>query len=420
MDQIELLQRLGVALAIGILIGGERGWQARDEDEGERVAGLRTFTLVALLGGIWGLLANKLHPIVPGLVFLGFAGIMGAAYYRAKPHPQERSATTVVAALVTFGLGAYAAMGNMTVAVVGAGATTVILGTKALVHGWLRNVRPEEMNATLKFVAIAALLLPILPNRALDPWGALNPFEIWLMVVVIAGLSFAGYVLMRLAGAGTGVLLSGLAGGLVSSTAATLNFARMAKDHPTGARLFASGAVLAASVMFVRTLAIVSVLQPGLVSALWPPVAGATLAGCAASAVLWHRTTSRTKALPFDLPNPLELTVAIKFGVLLAAIILASNLIAEHVGDLGLFTLSFVAGLADVDTVTLSFAKDAGPEGPILPSVAMTGILLAMLANTVAKASLALAVGGKGFGGKFALTAGAMVMGGAIGLVLGQ
>jgi hypothetical protein len=228
MDELELFKRLGVALAAGMLIGLERGWHERAMPEGSRVAGIRTFAIVGLLGGLWALLGELVGEIALGFAFLAFAVVMIIARVRAAAKIDDYGITTVVAALVTFALGAIALRGQLSIAAAGAVVTALLLGIKPALHEFVERIEPEELNAVLKLLLMTIVLLPVLPDRGFGPWKALNPYELWWMVVLIATMHFVGYVAVKLVGEQRGIPLAGLAGGLIASTAVAVSFSRRA------------------------------------------------------------------------------------------------------------------------------------------------------------------------------------------------
>ena len=257
MDTFELVGRLAVALAIGLVIGIERGWKQRGEAEGERAAGLRTLALSGLLGGIWGALAlnaGQAGVIALALAFTAFTAAIAVFRYREMVHEKTFGATTVVAAMLAFALGALAVLGDKTAAAAAGVAAALLLALKSALHEWVKRLTWEELRAGLILAAMTVILLPLLPDRELSPTFPVNPHEIWLLTILIAALSFAGYVAIRLAGPSIGVLLSGLAGGLVSSTAVTLNMARLARADGERCNVFAAGVLAAGAVMMLRVL----------------------------------------------------------------------------------------------------------------------------------------------------------------------
>lgn len=396
MDTFELIQRLAVALAIGLIIGIERGWKQRDEAEGDRAAGLRTLALAGLLGGVWGALALASGPwgaVALGLAFVAFAATMAVFRIREIQHDNTFGATTVVAAMVAFSLGALAVMGDKTAAAAAGVAATTLLALKAVLHAWLKRLTWEELRAGLILLAMTAILLPLLPDRELADWFPVNPRQIWLMTIFIAGLSFTGYVAIRAAGPGPGVLLSGLAGGLVSSTAVTLSMARLARQHPQRLRLFAAAVILASAVMMLRVLIIVGIINAALLQLVAPPLILAVLAQAAIAGALgnWARDDTST-ATPLELKNPFDLSVVLEFGALLAIVMALAKGIAAWAGAKGAFALAAVSGVLDVDAIALSMARLA-PDGLDADSAAFA-ILVAVGVNSAAKVVLAATAGG--------------------------
>ena len=224
--KLEVLLRFGVALALGLLMGLERGWERRERPEGSRVAGFRTFGLISLLGGVTAYLGAESRVLLLTAVGLALAAVLVAGYWRESEREADVSATTTVAALVAYGLGALAGLGQLTAASATAVVVTLVLGFKLELHQLLRRIDRAELLATLRLLLISIVLLPVLPDRELGPWAAINPYRIWWMVVLVAGISYVGYFANRILGEERGVMLTGFFGGLASSTAVTLAFAR--------------------------------------------------------------------------------------------------------------------------------------------------------------------------------------------------
>jgi uncharacterized membrane protein (DUF4010 family) len=230
MNEIDQLIRLGVALSTGLLVGVERGWRERDTEEGGRVAGVRTFGLIGLLGGVVGIIGTLFHQAIVPSAFAALSVVLVVAYAISAKRDTDVGITSLVAGLITFGLGVLSALGHLSIAAAVAVVTTIILGIKPALHGWLAKLTRIELKAALKLLLISVVLLPALPNAGYGPWNALNPYRIWWMVVLIASISFAGYVATRVFGDKRGAALTGVFGGLASSTALTLHFARLARQ----------------------------------------------------------------------------------------------------------------------------------------------------------------------------------------------
>ncbi len=409
----EYLLLLATSLAIGLLIGTERGWQARQAGEGRRVAGLRTYGLFGLLGGGAGLLARILEPDLLGYLFVGFAITVTATYLVQRRGMGDIGMTSLVAALLTFILGAVATLGHAAEAAAAAVVTALLLGFKETLHGWLRRLEQRELHAALQLLLISVVVLPVLPDRGYGPWAALNPYEIWWMVVLIAAISFSGYFAMKIAGARKGILLTGLFAGLASSTAVTLHLSRLARGRPDMTGLTAAGILVACGTMFPRMLLVAGVVNPALLPALTPPLL--SMAGLTYLAALWFwRQGGAAPALPATLRNPLELRVALVFGALLALVMLLGEALRATFGAAGLYGLAAVSGLADVDAMTLALSRMS--QGDLALASAVAGIVIAGAANSVVKAVLAGLVGGRALALKVA-PALALAAGGGLSLV---
>lgn len=390
MDTLDLALRLGLALAIGFLIGLERGWRERDEEEGSRTAGLRTFSLIGLLGGVFGALSLDGDRILLAAGFLTLGAVLGAFMWREGEHRHDFSATSLVAGLLTFALGAFALLADIRVAAGAGVAAVILLANKEVLHGWLERITWIELRSGLLLAAMSFIFLPLLPHYTVDPWNALNPHELWLMTVLIAAVSFAGYAAVKIAGPERGILLAAATGGIFASTAVTLTLARLAKQNPTRTRLLAGGILLAGSVMMLRVVVVTSLFNAALALALAPVLltAAAAMAVAATLSARLQAEGSRS-AGGFALTNPFDLGEVLRFGLLLAAVMLASVLARRAYGDPGLLGLAALSGLADVDALTLSVAR----LGEVSPT-AVNAILLAVAANSAAKCVYSLYAGG--------------------------
>lgn len=414
---MDLFLQLVVSLAIGLLIGLERGWQERAAPEGSRIAGLRTFGLIGFLGGLWAVLAEQLGALLLGFAFAVLAALMILAHREDVRRNRDLGITTVVAALVTFALGALALLGQAGVAAAGAVLTMTLLSLKPVLHHWLLRLESRDLTAVIKLLLISVVVLPALPDAGYGPWQALNPYRIWWMVILIAALSFAGYVAIKWAGARRGLLLTGLLGGMVSSTLTTLTFARLARDQRADG-VFAAGIVLAAAVMFPRVLATVAVFNAALLPALAVPLGLMTC--CAAAGAWWlvrRRTDSHTEPA-LELGNPMELLPALKFGGLLALVTLLAHGMHEWLGHEGLYAAAAVSGLTDVDAITLSLAQMA--HGAVAEHAAARGIVIAALVNTAFKGALAVAIAGREMARRVLPVFGLTVAAGALGVYLAE
>lgn len=396
MELIDLFERLGLALAIGLLFGVERGWQEREAKPGSRVAGIRTFALVGLLGGTWGLLARSVGDVMLGFGALGFAGWFGYFEWRKEEADNSLSATGFVAGLLAFALGAYAVIGNRAVAGSVAVAATFILAQRRALHQFLERLKWVELRAALLLLVMTFVLLPILPNRTIDPWNAVNPHQLWLLTILTAGISYAGYVAVKLAGARNGLLYAGALGGLVSSTTVTWTFARSAKQNLYGTREAAAGVLGSWTISLVRMTTIAIALAPSLMIPLGAPVVGAVLTLVVSAALLYRFTKPDGLEAKLALSDPFDLWMILRFTAVLAVIMVAANWLSALYGQGSLLGLAAVSGLADVDPITLSTAEAVGTK--LTASYGSAVILVAAVGNLIAKCVLAVFFGGVRFG----------------------
>ena len=393
----QVLYRLGVALVIGLLIGFERGWKEREAEEGSRIAGVRTFGLMGLLGGVAAMLAESFGALVLGLAFLGLVAVQTTAYaIDSYNDPDGVSITSLVAGLLTFVLGALAGTGQLAVAAAAAVVTTLLLSYKPQLHGWVRALNAEELRAAIKLLLISVVLLPVLPDRGYGPWEALNPYEIWLMVVLIAAISFVGYFAIKIGGAKRGALFTGLFGGLASSTGVTLHFSRLARRQSGIVPVLAAGILLACGTMFPRMLLVASLIQAKLFALLALPSLIMAVTAFAPVFFYWKSQSSRETDTASELRNPLELSAALGFGLLLAMIILLGNALKNQFGEVGVLALAAASGVADVDAITLSLARMSADD--LALRTAAVGIVIAAAVNSLVKGGMAFLVGGREIG----------------------
>ncbi|MBA2963963.1 MULTISPECIES: MgtC/SapB family protein [Ramlibacter] len=397
-DFIPTAQALAPSLAVGLLLGLERGWRERELAEGGRVAGLRTFGLIGLLGGLLGLDLDPL-PFAAGL--LAIALLFVVSYGRASRAGGTLSITSAVAAFVTYALGALAASGSPMVAIAAAVVVALLLDLKAVLHRWLRLIEPAELNALLQLGVLSAAVLPALPDVGMGPYAAINPYKTWLAVILIASLSLAGHAATRMVGARQGLLWVGLLGGLASSTAATLSLSRTVHSRPELAAAGAAAILAACGVMFVRMAIVVTVLQPqaalrlGLLLVLLAAV-------CLLLAWLWWRRAAHDQAAPDGSEKEedsrvFDLGAAMMFGASLAAIAVIARAARDAFGIAGLYGVAFVSGLVDVDAPMISSLQMAA-QGQLAPTGLSITVLLAAVANLVSKATMSWAVGGARLG----------------------
>jgi uncharacterized membrane protein (DUF4010 family) len=410
-DILSALQRLGVALAIGFLVGIERGWKQRDEEDGERVAGLRTYALSGLFGGLTGLSLPLAGPLFLAAMALAFSTVFIVFQYRDAVETGNRSATAALAGLMVFGIGVYCALGDLTVAAAVGVGMTAILAFKRHLHSWLESLSWPELRSAVLILAATFIALPILPDRSIDPWDAINPRSLWLMTIILAAATFGGYIALKVLGPKAGLLAGALAGAIVSSTAVTVDLARRSKKGETPPRDAAGAAMLATVVSLSRVGIIGSALSAGIALHVWIPLGAAILVSLAFAAVIaFIGRKQKTESGERTLRNPLDVVSIGKFALILAALTVAAKLSAAWFGDAGLNVFAATAGLVDVDAVTLA----VGGMGGLAPTAAAMAILIAAAANTVFKAGVGAALGGGPFAVWFGAACLAALAAGAI------
>jgi len=407
MEGPALLHRLGVALAIGLLVGAERHWREREEQSGRRTAGVRTFGLTGLTGGVVAALALALPgggagaALLLGAGFLGHGVAMMLFKLREAAAEGSFSVTTVVAAQATFLLGALAVLGDIRVAGAGAVATTALLAARESLHGFLARITWVELRSAVLLLAMTLVALPLVPDEPLAMLGGLNPARIWLLAVILAAVSFLGYVAMRLFGATAGQAVAGAAAGLVSSTAATLANARASVERPEAMRGLAAGALVAGAVSYLRTAALAWAGSAAVGGVLAPALlAGAAAQGAAAGLLIWQQR-GEVHSAGAAVGNPFQLGAVLQLALLLAVVSLVAEIASTRFGGAGAMAVAAITGLADVDAVTLT-VPTLVPDRLSAPLAAVT-VAVAVAANGAAKCTYAMALGARGFWLRYAI-----------------
>jgi len=315
-QEYQIVIHLLSALAIGLLIGIERGWSGRKEEEGARIAGMRTFSLIGLLGGVAAEVSNILGEwiIVAFIIAITALIIVGHIFETRKSG--DIGTTTAFSMMLTFLLAVWAALGFYVYALGASVLVVALLGMKPVLHKWLKNIETEEVYAGIKLLIISVILLPLLPNEGYGPWEALNPYWIWWMVVLICGISFVGYFAIKHIGNRMGTLVTSITGGLASSTAVTLSLAQFARQYKIK-NLFTGGVMIASSIMFIRVMVEVAVVNASLLHPLWIPILLMFLSVLGGGYFLWKQNTDVGQEPELKLDNPFKITMAIKFGACL-------------------------------------------------------------------------------------------------------
>ena len=387
------LRNLAIALLVGALVGIERE-RHKSALGVPGIAGLRTFILLAQIGAVAAWMTRELATpwVFVGALAAGTAVLVAGYLQSGRTHPDSVGLTTETAGLGVVLLGGIAMLGHPEIAAGLGIATSALLAYKQPLHRVVGRIGADDFFAALRLLIASFIVLPLLPDRPVDPWGALNPASLWLLVVLISTLSFAGYLATRWLGPGRGTALAGLAGGLVSSTAVTLAFARRSRESllPGGQSALACGIVVSWGVMFVRVVVEVLIVNPALLAGILVPFSAMGLAAGLLAWVFYRGASFEGAEVP--LRTPFSLTEAAKFALLFAAVLLLVALANRHFPAHGVLVVAAFAGLTDVDAITLSMAKQA--EGGVPAATAVSAIVIAVLSNTLVKCGLAAALGG--------------------------
>ena len=408
---IETWPQFLTSLAIGLLIGLER------ERTPSAKAGLRTFALVALFGTLSALLSARLGTpwlLIAGLIAV--AGMIIAAYHNKPAEADDPGTTTVIALLLCYGLGAMVWYGLPKLAVMLAIAVTALLYFKPELRGMSQRLTRSDLVAVLQFSVLTFIVLPILPDHNFGPFNAFNPHQAWLMVVLISGISLAGYTALHVVGTRYGAPLLGFLGGVVSSTATTLLYARNSRNNRAMSQLAASVIVIASMVVLLRLLVLSSLVAYGTVPGLAPVLAGGFLFGLVVALYNWRKMSNATKLNIPDTPNPAELRTALGFGLLYVVVLLGAAWMQDLAGNRGLYAVALVSGLTDVDAITLSSLRLFN-LGQLGEHQAVTSIAIAFMANLAFKFGVVMFIGGKHLAKHVAAGFGAIALGVLAGLI---
>jgi len=404
---VERFITLGISLGLGLLIGLQR------ERTERRFGGIRTFPLISLFGTFCGMLALDYGawPIAAGVIAI-FGTLAIANCLAARQEESEHGQTTEIAALLTFAIGAYLPLGERALAAVAAGLVVILLHLKEPMHTFVRKMGPKDMAGLMQFVVVSLIILPLVPNRAFGPLQVLNPFDIWRMVVLIIGLSLAGYIIYKFVGRTASAVLGGILGGSISSTATTVSYARRAKAAPAAHTLAVAVILVASAVSYFRVIVEVSLIAPSNLGALLPPLLAALIwvSAIAATAFLFLRGNGEEMPEP---ANPAELKSALVFGIIYALITLAVAAVKQHFGPTALYAVAIISGLTDMDAITLSLARMV-ESNRLEPSNAWRLVLAASLSNSVFKGIVVTFLGGWRLGVRLAPFFAAAFLGGLL------
>lgn len=385
--------KLLAALLIGLLIGVERGWQSRNDPSGSRVAGVRTFGLIALVGAATGLLVENGLAFAGNIIAAITAMSIGIGYWRTSRAPNQMSATSAVAALLTLALGMLATCGFALEAVASSCITALLLASRERLHGWLSGLSEVDIQAALRFALIAAAIWPLLPDRPFGPYDAWNMRYLWGVVVLVTGFSFAGYIADKRFGQGRGTLMAAALGGLYSSTAVIASLSTRLRGRG-GQGIVVAGIAVASAIMFGRVLVLTAILAPYAFASFAATIGPAGFIAAIYAAWLVRSASGDDEPqAAADARNPIELLPALFFAALVAVTAVVTRWADQQFGDMGTGTAIVISGSFDVDAATVTLG--GLPPGTLSPHVA--GLVLAgpVLVNTLFKAAVVLANGGQ-------------------------
>ncbi|MEZ5416614.1 MAG: DUF4010 domain-containing protein [Vicinamibacterales bacterium] len=389
MMSLDLAIRLAIAAVAGAVVGVERQWSGHADGPQARFAGVRTFTMLGLVGGMTGVLHEAGAPLAAGALLVGAAALVVAAYASAARHDVD--GTTEVAALVVLAAGTLAGIGHLVLASGIATLTGLLLVEKSELHALVARVKGDDLRNGIRFAVMAVVILPMLPAGPYGPPPGLRPRELWALVLFFSGLSFAGHIARKAVGARRGLTVAGALGGLISSTNVTLTFARASRDAPdVEARALGVGALAANIVLFPRVLAASAVLSPAMAVAalpwLLPPALLITFAAAVAA-----RGGGTAAHAPHDSLNPLRVPAALQMAALFQIVLYAVHMARAWFGEAGLFGSAAALGLTDVDALTMTMARSVTPAAGA--EVAARAVAIGVLSNTLLKTAVAVVVG---------------------------
>lgn len=409
---LDAIAGLVVAILGGAAVGVERQQSGHASGPDARLGGVRTFTLLGTLAGIAGLLTATGYPLAAALLVAGALGLVVAGYVRASK--KDIDATTEVAALVVLGAGVLSGLGELRLSAALTTMTVLLLAEKRGLHRFVDRLDETMLLAAARVAVMSVVILPLLPEGPFGPAPGIRPRELWILVLLFSGLSFVGFIAQRLAGA-AGYPITGLLGGLVSSTGVTLTFARLSDAHPRQSAPLATGAVAASTILFLRVAVAVAVLNaalvPTLAGYLWVPF----VAGLVALGLAW-RQMDGPKSAPSELRNPLQFRAALEMAALFQVVLFAVHFARSWLGEGGLLAGGFVLGLTDVDALTLAMTRSVTTGTSV--DLACRAILMGVIANCLMKAGIAMVVGERRFAWQTAGSLFAMAVAGALALVL--
>jgi len=402
-----LIRSLLIAVVLGFIIGLQRTmsnlYMHESKNENYFIAGSRTFALIALLGFLSGWL-TKPAPMIVSIIAFSLVGLIVLSYYLKAMLYKKMGMTTQVAAIITYLLGLMVYLHFEQYAIFIGTLMIILLEIKPRLQKIEQNITPADLNASILLLAMTFLLLPILPDEMIDPYKLFNPYKTWLMAVIIAAISFIGYLAIKILGNKRGVLLTGLFGGLISSTAVSISLSQMYTSQKEYLNNFAAGIAMACTLMYVRVLFEAFVINQKVALTLLLPYAAASLSGLVFVYILYRHSKSATLDLEeTDIAkNPLQLSEALKFGLLFGIIYGAISVVQGNYGNIGVYIISTLSGITDVDAITLSLSQLSSDQKLSIQASAI-GIVIASVTNSLVKLGIVYWIGGKALGWRLTL-----------------
>jgi len=415
--ELDAALRIGAAALGGAAVGVERQWSGHATGPRQHFAGVRTFTLLGGLGGTAGWLWTGGVALLAAVVVAGAAALVVVAYAAASR--RDVDGTTEVAALVVLAAGCASGLGHLALASGAVAVTALLLVEKSSLHQAVQRLDDVELRSAARFGVMAVVILPLLPPGPFGPLGGVRPQALWALVLLFSGLGFAGYAARRAGGARVGTALAGLLGGLVSSTAVTLGFARASRETPALAAALAAGVSTASATMCVRTLVVTSVIAPDLAVAALPVLGVPTLVAAALALARALATRADAAPPPAGPANPLQVGHAVGMALVFQAVLFALHAVRAWLGEPGLLASGALIGLADVDALILGMGRSVAAHDTPAATAALA-LALGVLSNTALKAGIALALGGRGFRAPAAIDLGVLAAAVTLGVLLAR
>jgi uncharacterized membrane protein (DUF4010 family) len=390
MDELVVYRDFAVALAAGLLIGVERGWRLRGEEPGTRVAGVRTFALVGGFGGASAIIGQRVHPLASVALIAGAVAMLVVSHIRAIDSSVEVSATSFIAVVLALAFGLLAGAGAPALAMAGAAVTTLVLSLRSELHSLVSRLGETDIKALARFAIIAVAILPFLPNQSFGPYDAWNPFQLWIVVVLVTGFSFSAYIANRLFGAKRGTLLTAVIAGAYSSTAVTAVLSHRLREEPGAGVTLCAGIVLASSVSLLRVLILTAVIASFALPGLTLLISPAAIVMIGAGLVLTLHAPSLNA--PMTSSNPVDPLPALAFLALVAGMSLGARWAQTQFGDAGIATLALIVGTFDIDAAIITLG--GLPHGTVTADLAAGVLALSIVANMILKLGIVLLYGG--------------------------